>query len=131
MGKIKNLAFWRDAQRKFHRFGLAFNVAYTWNHTNDPRLAVASIWSGLEALFGIQTDRPVTQRLIERIAAWLAGVSEQDIRDLYNHRCDAVHGRSMEEPEIIDVIRRSADLLRRSLVRCIERDETTLPDWHA
>lgn len=120
----------RDASES-RRFGLAFNLAYTWNHTSNSRIAVANIWSGLEALFGVQTDRPVSQMLVERIAAWLNGVSESEIGDLYNHRCDAVHGRLMQEDEIIDVIRKSADLLRRSLVQCIERDEKTLPDWGA
>lgn len=112
------------------RFGLAFNIAYTWNHTKDSRLAIASIWSGLEALFGVQTDRPVTQRLVERIAAWL-DISEHSVYSLYNHRCDAVHGRSLQEDEILDVIRKSADLLRQTLIRCIETNKTTLPDWNS
>jgi hypothetical protein len=118
----------RDASSS-RRFGLAFNVSYTWNHTKDIRLAIANIWSGLEALFGIQTDRPVTQRLVERITAWLPGISEDDVRALYNHRCDAVHGRWMRDEELADVIKQSAQLLQQALVRCVEREEKTLPDW--
>jgi hypothetical protein len=118
----------RDASES-RRFGLAFNIAYTWNHTSDPRLAVANIWSGLDALFGIRTDRPVTQRLVARIASWLGDSRQDDIRELYNHRCDAVHGRWMDEAEIFKVIRQSQSLLRRSLIRAIERGERTRPDW--
>jgi len=118
----------RDASNS-RRFGLAFNIAYTWNHTTDPRCAMANVWSGLEALFGIQTDRPATHRLVTRIAAWLNTESERDIRDLYSHRCDAVHGRWMNDDAIIDVTRKSVDLLCRSLIRCIETEERTLPDW--
>ena len=39
------------------RFGLAFNIAYTWNLTDDPRVAIANAWFGLEAMFGDQADR--------------------------------------------------------------------------
>ena len=119
----------RTGSSSSRRFGLAFNAAYTWNHTIDSRLAVANIWSALEALFGIQTDRPVTDRLVARIAAWGCGPPKADIRELYDHRCDAVHGRQMQDAEIIDVIRQSANLLRRSLILCIEREQKTLPDW--
>jgi hypothetical protein len=118
----------RDASSS-RRFGLAFNVSYTWNHTKDSRLAIANIWSGLEALFGIQTDRPVTERLVKRITSWLVGTSEHEVRTLYNHRCDAVHGRWMRDEELGNVIKQSSDLLQRSLVRSIEREEKTLPDW--
>ncbi len=64
------------------RFDLAFNLAYTWNHTSDARVAIANLWCALEALFGCADDRPVTQRLIQRIADWLPDGSTEDIRGL-------------------------------------------------
>ena len=111
------------------RFGLAFNVAYTWNHTLNPRIAISSIWVGLEALFGNRTDRPVTRTLVDRIVSWLGDVSESEIFDLYNSRCDAVHGRPMDAKTLRDTLQGSSLLLRRSVVRCIESEERTLPDW--
>ena len=118
----------RDASSS-QRFSLGFNISYTWNHTKDPRLAIAKIWSGMEALFGVQTDRPVTQRLVQRIAAWVPGTSEEDVRALYSHRCDAVHGRLMLQDQLADIITQSSGLLRSSLILSIERGQKTLPDW--
>jgi hypothetical protein len=118
----------RDASSS-RRFGLAFNIAYTWNHTQEARIAIGNLWCGLDALFGLQTDRPVTQRLVERIAAWLSDTPEQQIFDLYNHRCDAIHGRWMKDDELGMVLRGTMSLLFRSLVRCIEEGMKTLPDW--
>lgn len=62
------------------RFDLAFNLAYTWNHTSDARVAIANLWCALEALFGCEDDRPVTQKLVQRIVDWLPGTSTEDIR---------------------------------------------------
>ena len=118
----------RDASSS-RRFGLAFNIAYTWNHTQEVRIAIGNLWCGLDALFGLQTDRPVTQKLVERIAAWLSDSSEEQIHDLYDHRCDAIHGRWMKDDELGMVLRGTKSLLFRSLVRCIEEGAITLPDW--
>lgn len=111
------------------RFGLAFNIAYTWNHTHDPRVALGSLWCGLDALFGIQTDKPVTQKLLQRIATWLPSVSVSQLEDLYNHRCDAIHGRLMNDAELGNDLRATAALLRESLIRCVDANAKTLPDW--
>ncbi|MEW6047105.1 MAG: hypothetical protein AB1609_11580 [Bacillota bacterium] len=45
------------------RFGLAFSIAYYWNHTFDLRIALSNLWCGLEALFGERHDRPVVVNL--------------------------------------------------------------------
>ncbi len=119
----------RDASNS-RRFGLAFNIAYTWNHTADARIAIGNLWCGLDALFGVQTDRPATKRLVERLASWLPGTDEQVIYKLYDHRCDAVHGRWMSNEELGSVLQETLSLLRRSLIRCIEGDIKTLPDWN-
>lgn len=113
------------------RFGLAFNIAYTWNHTADPRLALANVWSALEAMFGDQNDSGVTKSLARRIESWMPGASSEDVRLLYKHRCDAVHGRWIEIQDIKDPLQQSIRLLRGSLIKCIETSAVPLPDWGA
>lgn len=111
------------------RFGLAFNIAYCWNHTSDLRVALANSWFGLEALFGIEGDHPVTKKLANRISSWIPGTDEANIRRLYDLRCDAIHGRWLPEKEIGGSIRQSYSLLRKALIVAIKRGQSTLPDW--
>lgn len=74
-------------------------------------------WSALEALFGKRDDKKVTASLCKRIADWLTGTSESDVRALYDRRCDIVHGRPLNVGDAMHHVYASADLLRRSLVR--------------
>ena len=117
----------RSVERS-RRFGLAFNVSYVWNQTSDMRLALASLWCGIEALFGDKRDRPVTRRVIEKICDWLPVLNADEVEDSYNRRCDAVHGRWVEN-DIIEVVLKADEILRQALLRCIELDKTPLPDW--
>jgi hypothetical protein len=110
------------------RFGLAFNIAYTWNQTSDLRIALANVWCGIEALFGDKSDRPVTRSMVERITGWIPSLSFDEVQDSYNHRCDAVHGRWVEQ-EILDSVYKADSILREALVTCIDKNSVPLPDW--
>lgn len=111
------------------RFGLAFDLLYSWNHTDNLRIALANIWCGLEALFGRQDDKPVTKKLVERICCWNPELNISNVRALYNKRCDVVHGRWINDNEIIGAVNDSQRILRLSLIKAIETNKTTLPDW--
>lgn len=118
----------RDGENS-RRFGLAFNIAYTWNYTDNLRIAFSSLWCALDALFGCRTDRPVTERLIRRICDWLPEYGETYIKNLYNLRSDAVHGRYFDEKDIYNAINETNKILREALIKCIETNTKTLPDW--
>jgi hypothetical protein len=111
------------------RFRLAFELYHGWNHNADYRVAMATIWSALEALFGKRDDRRVTEALCGRVADWLNGTSTSNVRRLYNRRCDVVHGRPLLYSDIADDLSQSANLLQRSLTQAIETKTSTLPDW--
>ena len=113
---------------KSMRFGLAFNVAYTWNQTTDMRIGLANLWCGIEALFGDKQDKPVTRRIVEKICNWLAFMKSDEVEDAYNIRCDAVHGRRLGS-KINDAILNSSEILNGALVHCIETNSVPLPDW--
>jgi hypothetical protein len=111
------------------RFGLAFNLSYTWNHTTDFRIGLFNLWGGLEALFADKTDRPVTRKVVDRICAWLSPLMPDDVERSYNLRCDAVHGRTLEDADLVEITCWTDEMLRQSLIRCIEQREVPLPDW--
>lgn len=119
----------RDFQTS-RRFGLAFNLAYSFNHTADARVAIASVWAGLDALFGQRADRPVAAALARRAADWLGDVTPRTIMNLYTLRCDAVHGRWLaSDAGVMHALRSSVSLLRRALVKAVETERATLADW--
>ncbi len=123
--------------KKSRRFSLAFNIAYTWNYQSDFRMSFASLWVGLETLFGERSDmkrtkndnRSYSQKLSDRIAEWLEMPNSDRIRELYNLRNDALHGRWIDDTEVKPAIIETETILRKSLILAIERDKKTLPDW--
>ncbi len=111
------------------RFGLAFNLVYTCNHSADQRIALFNVWAGLEALFGIQNEQQPTKKLVARIVDWSSSLSRDMVHSLYSKRCDAVHGRWLDDKEISAALRDSYDVLRFALIQCIDRREQPLKDW--
>lgn len=124
----ENSLMLRD-KSKSRRFGLAFNLAYMWNQTKDERMALANLWCGLEALFGCQSDIRVKEMLVNRISNWLPSLSKTYVRELYKIRCDAVHGRFLDNKGVGTAIRDTEAILRDAVVTCIERTSVPLPDW--
>jgi hypothetical protein len=117
----------RDAQSS-GRFGLAFNLMYTWNHVTDPRLAITNLWCGLEALFGTN-EKSLSSKLAARISQWVPSASKQKVRKLYGIRCNAVHGARLDNAQVANAAEETEDVLRKALIRCIETNSKTLPDW--
>jgi hypothetical protein len=111
------------------RFSLAYNIFYEWNHTSNPRIALANLWCGLEALYGKQNDRPVTEKLLNRLCEWIGYTDRNYVRLLYKSRCDAVHGRVLSQEELLKMIFDSEKLLKDSLIRCVEVVQQPLQDW--
>ncbi len=111
------------------RFELAFDIMFHWNHTSDLRAAIALVWAGIESLFGERTDQRISAALAQRISSWIPKVSQKEAMELYNHRCDAVHGRELSQDLIIKILDRSYFILKESLIKSIETKSITLPDW--
>jgi hypothetical protein len=111
------------------RFTLALGIAYSWNHTKEVRVSITNIWAALEALFGDRADRYIRKSVARRIFEWTAAQDAGEIAELYNLRCDAVHGRNISEQELATALKNSVTLLDTALVKCVERNEVPLPDW--
>ena len=103
-------------------------ASYKW-HTM-PRVQLAILWSGIEALFNVRTEISFC------VSLYIANFLEEDnveeakklfasIRKLYNFRSSAVHGGKIKD-DINTQVSQSAHLLNRLIRRCAELG--SLPD---
>jgi Apea-like HEPN len=106
-------------------FRFALEAAIDWRFAKEPRSAVAHLWSGIEALFGISSE------LIYRISLYSAcllaerGESRkgkfEEVKRLYGLRSKAVHGEKMADDKISQAMSESYHLLRALLFVAVER----------
>jgi len=109
-------------------FRFALQAAHDWRFAKDPRVAVARLWSGIEALFGTGSE------LVFRISLYCASVLEprgharhalfEHVKALYNLRSKVVHGQSLPDKQIQQATDDSFELLSRLLLRIIEIGHT-------
>lgn len=96
-------------------------ASYRWNP--HPRVRLAVLWSGVEGLFGIESELAFRLRLY--IARFLEPQDEDkrrllfaNVRRLYSERSRAVHGSIMKD-SVGGAIEESAQLLRDLVRTCI------------
>jgi len=99
-------------------------ASYKWH--SMPRIQLAILWSGIEALFEASTE--ITFRISLYIANYLSGndtVKARDIFDrtkkLYASRSVAVHGGKIKG-NVEELVSESALLLNRIIRRCAETE---------
>lgn len=107
------------------KFRLALESAIDWRFAKEPRSAVARLWVGIEALFGIKAEQ------VYRIAAYSASLLSgrgaervaifSRVKKLYNTRSKIVHGESLPDEQISDAMSDSFYLLKDLLVLLISR----------
>jgi hypothetical protein len=105
---------------KADSFRFALTAAVDWQYSSDPRIAIARLWSGIEALFGINSE------LVYRISLLIAcllesrGAARQarfaQARRLYGIRSKAVHGEEISEQKLTHAMLESSDILSRLLL---------------
>lgn len=103
-------------------------ASYKWH--SMPRVQLAILWSGIEALFEASTE--ISFRISLYIANFLAGGNTVEAnklfkktKKLYASRSAAVHGGKVKG-EVSDFVAESATLLNRIIRRCAELG--SLPD---
>lgn len=102
--------------------------SYKWH--SMPRVQLAIIWSGIEALFNVNNE--ISFRISLYIANFLAGENKAGAKDLfskarklYASRSSAVHGGKIKG-DLRELVSDSAVLLNRIIRKCAELGE--LPD---
>jgi hypothetical protein len=114
------------------RFHFALAASTDWRFQDDSRAAVARLWSGIEALLGIESE--LSYRVATSLAALLEprGSARHErfiaIRKLYDRRSKAVHGIKMSAKETARTVDESFDLLRDLLITTIERGRVITKD---
>jgi hypothetical protein len=103
-------------------------ASYRWH--SMPRVQLAILWSGIEALFEVSTE--ISFRISLYIANFLADSDAAEAKDLfsktrklYSSRSAAVHGGKIKG-DLNDLVSESASLLNRLIRRCAELG--VLPD---
>ncbi len=109
------------------KFHLAVEAITTHQHLLSSRMMVASLWSGIEALMGIQAE--LRFRLALSVACALEPRGAQrvgryrQVKKLYDCRSRAVHGAEMSEDELASHIIETRRILSAILCRMIEGDK--------
>lgn len=85
-----NYEIFNSLAAKSEGFRFALSAAVNWQYASGPRMAIAQLWSGIEALFGISSE--LVYRISLQIASLLEerGIARQDrfnqVRKLYGAR---------------------------------------------
>ena len=110
---------------KSEGFKFALEAAVEWQYASGPRVAIAQLWSGIEALFGISSE------LAYRISLQVASLLEErgkarrekfdKVRKLYVVRSKAVHGEELSFEKLHKATLESFDILSKLLLVNIEK----------
>lgn len=112
-------------------FRFALEAAIDWRFAKEPRSAVARLWGGIEALFGITSE--LVYRISLYSACLLAERGEhrkrkfQDVKRLYGLRSKVVHGEKLADEKISQAMSDSFHLLRDLLLVEVERGKPITP----
>ena len=108
-------------------FRFALEAVIDWRFAIDARAIIARLWSGIEAIFGINSElvfrvslisaRLLADNLADRRAKF------ETVKKLYDLRSKAVHGSAMSPDKLKIAINESFRLLRDLLVLVAERGE--------
>lgn len=108
-------------------FRFALGAAIDWRFAKEPRSAVARLWGGIEALFGISSE--LVYRISLYSACLLAERGEarkrkfEEVKRLYGLRSKVVHGEKLAEEKISQAMSDSFHLLRDLLLVAVERGQ--------
>ena len=112
-------------------FRFALEAAIDWRFAKEPRSAVARLWGGIEALFGINSE--LVYRISLYSACLLAERGEArkrkfvEVTRLYGLRSKVVHGEKLAQEKISQAMSDSFHLLRGLLLVAVERGKPTTP----
>ena len=114
-----------DLAANSQSFRFALEAAIDWRYAKDTRSAVARLWSGIEAIFGI------TSELVYRISLLSACLLSEhgkprkekfeEVKRLYGLRSKLVHGEQLADDKIASALNDSYRLLADLLLLSVNR----------
>lgn len=106
-------------------FRFALEAAIDWRFAKDARSAVARLWGGIEAIFGITSE--LVYRISLLCACFLAErgngrkVKFEEVKKLYGLRSKVVHGEQLSPEKIASALNDSYHLLADLLLYTIDK----------
>lgn len=113
-------------------FSFALAAAVEWQYASSPRVAIAQLWSGIEALFGISSE--LVYRISLQVASLLEerGITRKEkfdkVKKLYDVRSKAVHGEELSFSDLHKAMLESFDILSRLLLVNVEKGRPLTSD---
>jgi hypothetical protein len=113
-------------------FRLALEAATDWRFAKDGRVAVARLWSGIEAVFGITSE--LVYRISLLAACLLAERGDtrkakfEEVKKLYALRSKVVHGEQLTDEEVASALNDSYHLLADLLLLAISTGHVLGPE---
>jgi hypothetical protein len=109
---------------KTSKFQIALEALTTHQHLLSFRMMVASLWSGIDALIGIQMELRFRSALSIACILEPRGLDRSEcyrrIKKLYDIRSQAVHGAEMSNEKLVSHISEARKLLSRIICSVIE-----------
>ena len=113
-------------------FRFAMEAATDWRFAKDARSAIARLWSGIEAIFGITSE--LVYRISLLSACLLAEGEERrkakfkEVKKLYSVRSKVVHGTQLSPEKIAVALNDSYQLLADLLLLSIDKGHVLSQD---
>ena len=106
-------------------FRFALEAAIDWRFAKDARSAVARIWSGIEAIFGVTSELVYRISLLSACLLTERGDTRKakfdEVKKLYGLRSKAVHGEQLPEDKVALALNDSYQLLADLLLLSINK----------
>ena len=106
-------------------FRFALEAATDWRYATDIRSAVARLWAGIEAMFGLSSELVYRISLLAASLATPRGEERKkrfdEVKKLYGMRSKIVHGDKLSDEKLWQALAMSYQLLRELLLLSIER----------
>lgn len=106
-------------------FRFALEAATDWRFATDARSAVARLWSGIEAIFGITSELVYRISLLSACLLIERGVARKakfdEVKKLYGLRSKVVHGEQLTEDKVASALNDSYQLLADLLLLSINK----------
>lgn len=113
-------------------FRFALESSIDWRFTKDCRSAIARLWSGIEAIFGISSELVYRISLLSASLLAPRGARRrekfQEVKKLYGLRSKAVHGAKLSDENMAVALNGSFRLLADLLLLAIERGQALTQD---
>lgn len=113
-------------------FRFALESSIDWRFAKDGRTAIARLWSGIEAIFGISSELVYRISLLSAALLVPRGAQRrekfQEIKRLYGLRSKVVHGSKLSDEKIAEAVDGSFRLLADLLNLAIERGHPLTQD---